>query len=359
MFQNFELEIFIVVLLLLIIISMVPLIELKYHNDLYDNIETFNKYCLNNDSKLINELDVKDTYMWNISTYLYDFNNLSNFFNKKDDQIITGSNDYVGLNRNLSKVLLNDKYIDNIMKIYNYYMYMSLGFFIIIIIFFISQVFVLLNISRYDDFKYCMTGSGCEDSLGEFFRYYVYVLFIYVALFITFYSLILKKLTEIYADTYTYQYIMLMKEFDILLKENKPNNAVITNIFKKYSKNKINDISHIAINNKTIMNKLLKVYNKTDKDNKVVEYINNNNYKITLENIEKLELYNSDESKDKVKNKINEIFSFIYIYIIFLIAPIYILSISLKGNYIYLLCIIIVIIVFSISVYNMYNTLQN
>jgi hypothetical protein len=204
-----------------------------------------------------------------------------------------------------------------------------------------------------------MSGSGCEDSFGEFFRYYIYVLFIYIVLFITFFSLILKKLTEIYADTYTYKYIMLMKEFDILLKENKPKNAVITNILKKYSKNKINDISHVAINNKTIMNELLNVYNKNNKDNMVVKYINNNNYKITLENIEKLELYNSDESKDKVKNKINEIFSFIYIYIIFLIAPIYILSISLKGNYIYLLCIIIVVIVFSISVYNMYNTLQN
>ena len=65
------------ILLLLIIISMVPLIELKYQSDLYENIETFNKYCLNNDINLINELDVKNSYMWNISSYIYDINNFN------------------------------------------------------------------------------------------------------------------------------------------------------------------------------------------------------------------------------------------------------------------------------------------
>jgi hypothetical protein len=46
-------------------------------------IETFNKYCLNNDVRLINELEVKDTYIWNISSYLYDVDHLDNFFYKK------------------------------------------------------------------------------------------------------------------------------------------------------------------------------------------------------------------------------------------------------------------------------------
>jgi hypothetical protein len=72
MFLNFELEMFLMVLLLLIVISMIPIIELKYNSDLYENIEKFNKYCLNNDAKLLSELDVKDTYMWNISSYIYD-----------------------------------------------------------------------------------------------------------------------------------------------------------------------------------------------------------------------------------------------------------------------------------------------
>jgi hypothetical protein len=198
--------------------------------------------------------------------------------------------------------------------------------------------------------------SSGDNKIFEVFKSYFYVLFLYVALFIVFFSLILKKLTELYADTDTYEYIMLMKELDILLKENKPSNEVITKILRKYSKNKIDDISHIALNNKAVINELLaKPYkNKAT----AVKYDNNENYKITLKNIEKIEYYNSKEAKDKVKNKVSDIFQFIYVYIIFLIVPIYMLSISLQGNYMYLLFAIIAIIIFSVSVYNIYNTLQ-
>ena len=364
MFLNFELEISIMVLLLLIVISMIPIIQLKYNSDLYENIEKFNKYCLNNDAKLLSELDVKDTYMWNMSSYIYDYNNLSNFFYKRNDTGTAGASDYIGLNRNAAKVSVDNKQIDNIMKIYNYYLYMSLGFFIVLILFFISQANILINIGGGSDYKICMSSapSGDGDGTGgifEVFKSYFYVLFLYVALFIVFFSLILKKLTELYADTETYEYIMLMKELDILLKENKPSNAVITKILRKYSKNKIDDISHIALNNKAVISELLaKAYkNKEGAGTTAVKYDNNENYKITLKNIEKIEYYNSKEAKDKVKNKVSEIFQFIYVYIIFLIVPIYMLSISLQGNYMYLLFTIIAIIIFSVSVYNIYNTL--
>lgn len=373
MFLNFELEMFLMVLLLLIVISMIPLIELKYNSDLYENIEKFNKYCLNNDAKLLSELDLKDTYMWNISSYIYDYNNLSNFFYKRNQTAASGSSDYIGLNRNAAKVSVSsgsgdDKYIDNVMKIYNYYLYMSLGFFIVLIVFFVSQANILINIGSASDYAICMSGSGSGGSgdsdgadIFNVFKNYMYVLFVYVALFIIFFSLILKKLTELYADTETYEYIMLMKELDILLKENKPANAGITDILKKYSKNKINDIAYIALNNKAIISELAtKTYkDKSGSSGSVVKYDNNENYKITLKNIEKLEYYNSKEAKDKVKNKISEIFQFIYVYIIFLIVPIYMLSISLQGNYMYLLFTIIAIIIFSVSAYNIYNTLQN
>ncbi len=59
---------------------------LKYHNDLYETIETFNKYCLNNDAELVNDLDVKDTYMWNMANYLYNFETINEFFLKKDNE---------------------------------------------------------------------------------------------------------------------------------------------------------------------------------------------------------------------------------------------------------------------------------
>jgi len=351
MFQNFELEIFIIILLLLIIISMVPLIELKYHSDLYENIDAFNKYCLNNDIKLINELHVKDTYMWNMSQYMLDANNLSNFFNKKDD-IATG--DYIELDRNVSKKLIGNIIFDNIMKIYNYYLYMSLGFFIFLTVFFLYQVYILITINANKDLKICIADTNTIE-IEVCFRYYIYILFVYVALLIIFFSLILKKLTELYADTDAYKYLMLMKEFDVILKENKPTNTNITNIIKKYSKSKINDISYTTINNSEVITELLDEYNK----NKDKIYDNNNDYKITLLNIEFLDYYNSEDAKKKIKNKVDEIFRFIYVYILFIIVPLYILSISLQGNYVYLLCVIIVLIVFSTSVYNIYNILQN
>lgn len=356
MFKNFELEIFLMILLLLIIISMIPLIELKYKSDLYEKIETFNKYCLNNDIHLINELEVKDTYMWNISSYIYDVENLNNFFYKKgDDKYFIEENDYIGLDRTRDKIMVGNSYIDNIMKIYNNYLYMSIGLFIFLIGFFISQILIAIFINKYDDLKACLTSGDNNYTFEETFRYYIYSLCLYILLFIIFFSIILKKLTELYADTDTYEYIMLMKELNILLKEDNSANSAITNILKKHSKNKINDILYTPINNNALLKDLINLYNK----NKILKYDNSNNYKITLNNIEKIEYYNSDESKNKVKNKINDIFRFIYVYILFIIIPLYLLSISLQGNYIYLLFSVITVIIFSISIYNIYNTLHD
>lgn len=347
MLQNAILEIFIIVLLLLIILSMIPIIELKYKSDLYDKMETFNKYCLNNDISLINELEVKNSYMWNMSTYIYDVDNLSNFFRGLSD---TTEGDYLDLNRDISIIMVNNKYINNIMKIYNYYLNMSLGLFIFLMIFFASQIYIYIYFNSYSELINCLKGCGGEDC----FRYYIYSLFIYILLFIIFFSILLKKLTELYADTDTYQYIMLMKELDILLKENKQDSKEITDIIKKYSKYKINDIAYTTIHNSVVVGDLIDVYN----NDRTIIYENNNNYMITLKNIEKIEYYNSDEAKNKIKNKVEDIFRFIYVYIVFLIVPLYILSISLQGNYVYILFAIIVAIIFSISVYNVYYTLQ-
>ena len=363
----FELDLFIILLLFLIIISFVPLIELKYQSDLYENIDKFNKYCLNNDVNLINELNVKSSYMWNMSSYLYDYDNISNFFyNKKDGY----ERDYKELNRNLSSSIYDFKVIDNVMKIYNYYLKMSLGLFIFLIIFFISQMYIFVIMDNYeekDTFFDCFDKTfnvaiNADSVINKkaFFRFYVYILFIYVLLFIIFFSIILKKLTELYADTDTYEYIMLMKEIDIILRENNEKNADILNILKKYSKYKINDVSYITLNDSIVINELIDAYKTKSQEEgyNSVSLENKKNYSIKLKNLEKFEYYNSDESKSKIKNKVEDIFRFIYVYILFLIVPLYILSISLQGKYTYLLFIIIILIVFSISVYNIYNTLQ-
>jgi hypothetical protein len=328
---------------------MIPLIELKYKSDLYENIETFNKYCLNNDIQLIKELEVKDTYMWNISCYIYDVEHLSKFFYKDS---YWGEDDYYKLNRHERYAIINGESIDNIMKIYNKYYNYSLPFFIILACFFIYQMSKLISIDDDDYLKVCIAGSNSY-TIEENFRYYIYSLFIYILLFIIFFSLILKKLSELYTDTDTYYYIMLMKELDIIYKENDTENSKIIAILKKYYKNNINDISYSVINNNDISNELIYIYNKNH------IYINNKKYKITLKNIENIKNYNSEESKNIVKNKIDEIFRFIYVYILFIIIPIYILSLSLQGNYIYLLFTLIILIIFSVFMYNIYNILYD
>ena len=126
---------------------------------------------------------------------------------------------------------------------------------------------------------------------------------------------------------------------------------------KKHSKNKINGVEHVAINNKRAMYELSDAQG-IKKANKSNIYATTNDLLIRLHNINRLAYYNSDDAKNKVKNKVADIFRFIYAYVFFLIVPIYILSISLKGNYVYLLGTIIAIIIFSVAVYNIYNTLQ-
>jgi hypothetical protein len=376
MFRNPTLEVFLILLIILVVLSMIPIIELKYHNDLYETIETFNKYCLNNDAELVNDLDVKDTYMWNMANYLYNFETINEFFLKKDNESNRALYDENAIDKKDDNTIwkgydyqkLDETYIINLPKsvlyLYRQYGDMSAGVFTILILLFISLMYYG---SYLEDLKMCV--SGDDKNINDFLRYCLYAFIVYILLFITFFSIISKKITELYKeDTDTYEYIMLMKSLDILLKENKidkPDNKAIIDILKKYSKNKINDIGYIAINNRRAMYELSKAQeekakkaNKEDKANKDFLYDNKGDYLIRLKNVHRLTYYNSDESKNKVKDKVADIFRFIYAYVFFLIVPIYVLSISLKGNYIYLLGTIIAMIIFSIAVYNMYNTLQ-
>jgi len=343
---------------------MIPLIELKYHSDLYETIENFNKYCLNNDFDLINDLDVKDTYMWNMGNYLYNFENIDGFFFKNEEtenkqrafsDTDANSNskgyDYVKLDEDAIIMKESDK---SKLYLYRHYQDMSSGFFILLIVLIAHTFYIFIYAG--DNLKIC--ASGDDENINDFLRYSIYALIVYILLFVTFFSIISKKITEIYKDdTETYEYIMLMKELDILLKENKitdPDNKVIIEILKKYSKNKIIGVEHVAINKKDAMYEL----SNAQGINKAKIYATNDDHLIRLHYINRLAYYNSDDAKNKVKNKVADIFRFIYAYVFFLIVPIYILSISLKGNYIYLLGTIIAIIIFSVAVYNMYNTLQ-
>lgn len=339
--DNIELLILLMIIIILITISLVTLVELKYHLDLNDTIQNMNKYCLYNDNILdIHSVELKRTFMWNISNYLFDFNHIEQNFKKVGelDKYKDKFKDIDNLNRDLS--IVDGKF--NIMKVYNTYLHYSLPLFIFIWIYFIIHLVYIKYFAGSDYNKYIYIFNS------------TIFLFIYVAIYTIFFSIILKKITEIYADTKCYEYIMILKELDIIIKEENPENTEIIKILKSDDSN-VKSVEDIVLTDE-IISKLTDIKIKNDERG---EYIaNSNNYKITLENIDKFYLYNSKKTIDKVFDEINDVTRFMYTYIILLIVPIIILSQVLKESYIYYIFGFIIIFSLSVTVYNINNILQ-
>lgn len=340
--HNIELLILLMVIIILTTISLITLVELKYHLDLNETIQKMNKYCLYNTNIIdIHSGEIKRTFMWNISNYLFDFEQIKQNFKHIGslDKYKDKYTDIDNLNRDLS--IVDGKF--NIMKVYNTYLHYGLPLFIFIWIYFIIHIIYI---------KY-FTGND--------FNKYIYIfnsslfIFIYVAIYTIFFSIILKKITEIYADTHCYEYIMLMKELDIIIKEdNSENNETIINILKS-DNTSITGIEDVVLT-EDIVNKLIDYNNKYQQSGMVI--VNSNNYKLTLENIDKIYSYNSKKTIDKVFDEINDVIRFMYVYIVLLLVPIIILSQVLKEDYIYYIFGFITIFVSSVTVYNINNILQ-
>ena len=339
--DNIEVLILLMIIIILITMSLITLVELKYHIDLNDTIQNMNKYCLYNNSILdIHSVELKRTFMWNISNYLFDFNQIKQNFKKVGelDKYKDKYKDIDNLNRDLS--IVDGKF--NIMKVYNTYLHYSLPLFIFIWIYFIIHLVYI---------KY-FAGSDYNKSV-YIFNSTIFI-FIYVAIYTIFFSIILKKITEIYADTKCYEYIMILKELDIIIKEENPENTEIIKILKSDDSN-VKGIEDIVLTDE-IISRLTEIKNKNDENGTYIS--NSNNYKITLENIDKIYLYNSKNTIDRIFNEINDVTRFMYAYIILLIAPIIILSQVLKESYIYYIFGFIIIFSFSVTVYNINNILQ-
>lgn len=340
--HNIELLILLMVIIILTTISLITLVELKYHLDLSETIQKMNKYCLYNTNIIdIHSVEIKRTFMWNISNYLFDFEQIKQNFKHIGglDKYKDKYTDIDNLNRDLS--IVDGKF--NIMKVYNTYLHYGLPLFIFIWIYFIIHITYI---------KY-FTGSDLNK--------YIYIfnsslfIFIYVAIYTIFFSIILKKITEIYADTYAYEYIMLMKELDIIIKEDKSeNNGEIINILKS-DNTSITGIEDVVLTEE-IVDKLIDEKKKYQETGRVI--VNTNNYKITLENIENIYAYNSKKTIDKVFDEINDVTRFMYVYIVLLLVPIIILSQVLKEDYIYYIFGFTTIFVFSVTVHNINNILQ-
>ena len=339
--DNIEVLILLMIIIILITMSLITLVELKYHLDLNDTIQNMNKYCLYNNSILdIHSVELKRTFMWNISNYLFDFNQIKQNFKKVGelDKYKDKYKDIDNLNRDLS--IVDGKF--NIMKVYNTYLHYSLPLFIFIWIYFIIHLVYI---------KYF---AGSDYNKNVYIFNSTIFIFIYVAIYTIFFSIILKKITEIYADTKCYEYIMILKELDIIIKEENPENTEIIKILKSDDSN-VKGIEDIVLTDE-IISRLTEIKNKNDENGTYIS--NSNNYKITLENIDKIYLYNSKNTIDRIFDEINDVTRFMYAYIILLIAPIIILSQVLKESYIYYIIGFIIIFSFSVTVYNINNILQ-
>jgi len=339
--NDIELFILLIIIIILITISLVTIVELKYHLDLNDTIQNMNKYCFYNDNILdIHRVELKRTFMWNISNYLFDFNKIEQNLKKigELDKYKDKFKDIDNLNRDLS--IVDGKF--NIMKVYNTYLHYNLPLFIFIWIYFIIH---LVYIKYFADSDY---------------NKYVYIfnstifLFIYVAIYTILFSIILKKITKIYADTKCYEYIMILKELDIIIKEENPDNIEIIKILKSDDSN-VKGIEDIVLTEE-IISRLTEIKIKNDETGTYIA--NSNNYKITLENIDKFYLYNSKNTLDRIFDEINDVTKFMYVYIILLIVPIIVLSQVLKESYIYYIFGFIIIFSFSVTLYNINNILQ-
>jgi len=194
-------------------------------------------------------------------------------------------------------------------------------------------------------------------SKGDIFKYEYFLhssiyIFLHVAVITIIFSLILKKITEIYADTKAYEYIMLLKELDILIKENKtdpafPNNE-FTTIIKKYSGEDISSVADIIFT-KDLIDELANLHKNIIANG---EYLHNiNGYKITLENIDNFRYYNNKETIEKCNKEIEDVTRFTIVYFIILFFPIYMLSQASKSNFTTIAVITIIVFVLFISSY--------
>lgn len=338
---NFELTAILLIILVLSIVSIYPIIELKYNRDLNTNINNYNTLC--NDStvtmKDFTKVPTKKTYMWNMCNYLFDYDMIEQNFKNSSEYAIGSDkyNDIQNLNRDLS--IVDGKF--NIMKVYNKYLHNSIPLFLIICILFLIHIY--------------FTNNNNDSNIAEYTLYSSLFFFIYVSIYIITFSLILKKITEIYADTFAYEYIMIMKELDIIIKENNDSNKYILDIIKSYSSNDIESVSDIVFN-EYLINELSKIHKDKKENSEMIT--NYNGYHFTLEHIDKLYVYNSQASLDKINEEIDDTTRFIVTYPVIILIPLYILSLVLKETYVFIALFTIIILVISIFTYSLKNSLE-
>ena len=342
-----------------VLLSAYPILYLKYYKDLYENINIFNDICYDNSIKYNSNIPIKNTFIWKISNILFDFNKIDKNFKKTPDKKISiSSND-----KNIDFFRINNSSSnDKLLIIYDKYVKYSIP----IILFTILLFIIHFSYNFYNK----------KLSINDIVL--VIYIFIYLVIIIVFFSIILKNIMDLYLNTDVYNYIMLLKELDIILKERKEvilvkqvvlgvvmevvkeyNGKKIITILKKYSNDENENIEEVNLN-KSLINDLIKYkYEHIIKGNTIEKIENNDEIKITLENIENMEKYISNESNQKIFKQIDNISNFLFAYIFLLLPLLYMLSILLKKIYIFCLFFIIGMLIFTISIYNMYYVIDD
>ena len=342
MIENFELVSITTLILILTLISLYPLIYLKYMKDLNNNIAKYNTICTNKKGVYdTNSIKIRNTYMWNLSIYIFDFDRISQNFNYKNSK---SDSDTIPINRNYS--IINGQL--NIMKVYNDYLHYSIPLFIALWLVFLLNLSVVFsndyNASDADDAGGASSASGIKSNN---YAYSIIFAFINVAIFTIIFSLILKKITEIYIDTDLFNYIMLLKELDIIIKENndEEDNKKIIDIIRTYSIDEnINSIADVPFN--------IQLFRElSGLKSSALNISNNNNYKLTLQNIDKFESYNKKESISKINDEIDDVTQYITAYFILIFMSTYILSQAIKSNFLIISFIVVLIYIFYIIGY--------
>jgi len=333
-----------VILIVLVLLASYPILYLKYFKYLYENINIFNYVCNDNSISIEynSNIPIKNTFIWKISNILFDFNKIDKNFKESDGKYIAYS--------------INDKNIDfhrinrhsnnnNLLVIYDKYVKYSVPLILCIFILFIIHC--------------CYNGINKKFSINDYVL--VIYIFIYLLINLVFFSLILTSIMDLYINTNAYNYIMSLKQLDIILKEDLKAelNKKIKTILQKYSNDENINIEEVEFNN-SLIDELINL-----KDNYLINTSDNGNVKIekidttckiniTLEKIDKMKIYISTESNEKIFKEIDKISRFILAYIFLLFPLLYILSILLNKIYIYCLFFIIALLIVSISIYNMY-----
>jgi hypothetical protein len=312
-------------------VSAYPILALKYNSDLYEYTDKLNTQCY----KEKNEKE-RNKYVWQISNYLYDFNQIQEYIKSADTKsAINESN-------------ATDEYYLNVMKIYKeYYQFSSTQFAVFILLVILYGLRVFLSSNQY--------------SYQEWFHFSLFILMIvFVILFIIIYALILKKITEIYRDTGTLDYVKFMKKIDILINEATKDNTTKT-VFEK--KENLKELLKNLYDTSYDAKEDIKTYNIGNiVFTEDVLYQLEGTYTSLSINIDRKDIddyffrYHQKKHKEDIQNKINVVASYLYAYLVFVLPFMMLLFRSITNYYIY--PIIMGLLLIAVSSYFIYAYLH-